>query len=361
MLKRAIFSLVVLMALPRSGWTQRGRPTTNTASTNVTVEADIFGQIAMPDESSRAGLEVTLETADRIRSLTTLSDEDGRFQFRHLMVTTYYVYINIEGFVAIEQQVVLQANGPTASAVVVLEMKHGASDPDAKTPERPVNRDKTEGAATVSADLFRKYPQKAVKEFQQGLDEQTRGNTDKALSHFEKATAEAPQFFEAWLEVGKSRQQLGRFDPADQAFQHARTLQPKSAEPLIDLGALDLDRARKLENGGSGTEAMNVYRSSLQLLNDASKLDPNSQQLEYFKGSAQFKVGDLNGAESSLKAALDGPRPYQDARLMLVNVLMKQRRYPEALEQLSTFLQANPNSPQRPAIERMQTQIRTLP
>src|SRR5262249_10931785 len=151
-------------------------------------------------------------------------------------------------------------------------------------------------------------------------------------------------------ELGRTRQRLGRFDPADQAFQKARGLQPQSAQPLIELGGLDLDRARKLETDGNGVEAMAVYKSSLELLDDASKLDPNSKQAAYFKGSAQFKVGDLPGAEASLKAALDGPRPYQDARLMLVNVFMKVRRYPEALEQLRVYLEANPNTPQRKAI-----------
>jgi tetratricopeptide (TPR) repeat protein len=138
-------------------------------------------------------------------------------------------------------------------------------------------------------------------------------------------------------------------------------LRLKFAGALIDLGDVALDRARKLESSGGGAEAMSVYRTSLKLLDEASKIDPNSQQLQYFRGYAQFKLGDLNGAESSLKAALDGPRPYQDAHLMLVNVFMKERRYPEALDQLSAYLQANPNTPQRQAIEKMQSQIRSLP
>jgi tetratricopeptide (TPR) repeat protein len=363
MLKRVLLGIAALVWFCAIGLAQRRPATTNSAPTTTSVEADILGQVAMPDDSSRGGLEVTLETSDHIRSQSSLTDPDGRFQFHHLAVDTYYVYINIEGFTPIEQQVVLKANGPTASAMVLLDMKHGSSDPDPKAPGDPMDRRKNDTAArTFAADLLTKYPPKAVKEYQQGLDEQTRGNTDKSLSHFEKAAGEAPQFYEAWLEVGKARQQLGRLDPADQAFQRARMLQPQSAAPLIDLGAVALDRARKLESANSGTEAMAMYRDSLKLLDEAARLSPaSSQQLEYFRGSARFKIGDLNGAESSLQAALDGPRPLQDARLMLVNVLMKQRRYSEALEQLNAYLQANPNSPQRAAIEKMQSQIRSLP
>jgi len=106
---------------------------------------------------------------------------------------------------------------------------------------------------------------------------------------------------------------------------------------------------------------MSEYKASLSLLADASKLDPTSIRLLYFKGSAQFKVGDLAGAEASLKSAISGPKPYQDARLMLVNVFMKQRRYSDALSQLNAYLQANPQSPQRPAIEQMEAKIRSLP
>ena len=50
------------------------------------------------------------------------------------------------------------------------------------------------------------------------------------------------------------------------------------------------------------------------------------------------------------------------ARLMLVNVYMKQRRYREALDQLNAYLAETPASPERKAAEQLQSQIqRALP
>ena len=43
---------------------------------------------------------------------------------------------------------------------------------------------------------------------------------------------------------------------------------------------------------------------------------------------------------------------------MLVNVYVKARRYREALDQLDRYLQDNPDSPQRKAVEQMHEQIR---
>jgi tetratricopeptide (TPR) repeat protein len=233
----------------------------------------------MPDNTPNKGLEVVLETQDRIASRSTTADDDGRFQFRQLNVTTYYLYMDLDGFEPIEQQVTLQQSGPTAAAVVVLQLTRGLSDPTRRTAGPDERVKSAPSAPTFAAGRLTKYPQKAVKEYPQRLDEETRGNLDKAAGHFEKATGDASQFYEAWLELGRTRQRQGRFDPAIQAFQRARTLQPQAAQPLVELGGLDLDRARKLESEGNGVEAISVYRSSLKLLDEASKLDPSSHQL----------------------------------------------------------------------------------
>ena len=66
----------------------------------------------------------------------------------------------------------------------------------------------------------------------------------------------------------------------------------------------------------------------------------------------------IEEAEDALHQSLSGEIPMQDARLMMVNVYMKQRRHKDALDQLERYLEANSESPQRPAIEQMLAQIR---
>ena len=200
---------------------------------------------------------MVLETADHIRTQSTFTDADGRFQFHHLTLQPYYLYMNIQGYLTIEQPVVFQQAGPFATAVAVLELNRGLSDNDAeaKPPGDPSDKVEPEApAGVIAADLFKKYAPKAVQEYQNGLDEKKKGNVNKAVNQFEKATGHDATFFEAWLELGQGRQQLGRFDPAGQAFERARALQPQSAQPLIELGGLHLDRAHKLETDGNAVQ-----------------------------------------------------------------------------------------------------------
>jgi len=85
---------------------------------------------------------------------------------------------------------------------------------------------------------------------------------------------------------------------------------------------------------------------------------PWSSDGNYYPGSALYKLNQLSDSEAALRSALRDANPRQDARLMLVNIYLKQKRYQEALDQLDAYLMAVPNSPQRPAAAHTQAAIR---
>ncbi len=65
-------------------------------------------------------------------------------------------------------------------------------------------------------------------------------------------------------------------------------------------------------------------------------------------------------AETSLEWSLGHDEVIPDARLMLVNIYMKQRRYREAADQLTVYLVEFPDSPQRKGVEKMLDDIRKV-
>ena len=71
-------------------------------------------------------------------------------------------------------------------------------------------------------------------------------------------------------------------------------------------------------------------------------------------------VGGMNqlaDAEASLRTALEESTPRQDARLMLVNIYIKEKRLQEALDQANAYLAAVPDSPQRAAVVALQAKL----
>ena len=336
-----------------------------------TVDFVIWGQVILPDGdmAARKGIEVRLELrgAD---VLNVMTDSDGRFQFRNLNQATYTVYINLEGYMPIRQDVMLRipAGGGTGAAItsyteprVTLYLRRGASDMVNNT-TRESGAKPSSGAtppAVFNAELLKRYAAKAVSEFQQGLTDSQKGKADNAASHFSKAIALEPKFAEAHLELGTAKQVSGRTAEAEKSFRTAVELAPESSPALTRLGGVLLDKARALERNNKGVEAFATYNEAADVLDQATRKDLQSAEAHYLLGSALFKLNELPGAEANLRDALKGQRPIEDARLMLVNVYMKQKRFADALTQLDAYLTANPNSPQRLAVEQMQTTIKS--
>ncbi len=309
----------------------------------------IWGRVVVSNGGlpNAAGIEVRLENPGHVYITSITTDSDGRFQFRHLNAGTFILYINLPGFDPVSQEVRLtgSSTAPGGAArvgsdvgtaanqpnVVLYLRRGGVSDFVSNSTYRDGNEGKSAAAgfpAVLNAEVFKKYAPKAVREFQDGLADTAKGNTDKAISHYGKALEIEPKFHEAMVQLGSSR----------------------------------LDRARSLEQSGKAAESQKSYQEAAALLGRAAELEPDSAEGNYLLGSALFKTNDLPGAESRLKLSIGATKPHPGARLMLVNVYMKERRYRDALDQLNAYLEATPASPERKAAEQLQSQIqRALP
>jgi tetratricopeptide (TPR) repeat protein len=315
------------------------------AEMQVPVEYIIWGRVVISDGGlpNARGIEVRLENPGHTLLNSVNSDADGRFQFRNLAPGTYYLYINLPGFAPVYEEVRLAIvstppGGRASSSMtspsqanVTLFLRRGPSDTvanntfregETKTSESPTS------TGTLDASVYEKYASKAVKEYRDGMADTVKGNTDKAYTHFAKAIQLDPKFYEA----------------------------------MMQLGCVLLDKGRLLERNGKTDEASKVYQDSVAALDRAVAMGADSADGHYFLGSALFKTNELESAEDHLKQAISVPKPLQAARLMLVNVYMKERRYREALDQLTAYLASNTAGPERQAAEQLQSQIqRALP
>jgi len=97
----------------------------------------------------------------------------------------------------------------------------------------------------------------------------------------------------------------------------------------------------------------------VELFEKALRLNPLSPRANFYVGSALYKLGEYEKAESALLHTLELDGRMQEARLALLNIYMRQKRYDLALKQISAYLQANPNSPERERLEKLKARIQS--
>ena len=214
------------------------------------------------------------------------------------------------------------------------------------------------GAAIVDVKQLRAHvPGKAVDEYEKALKDSSKGNSSSAVERLERAIKLAPDFYEAQNTLGLQYLKLQKYDDAETALLRATELGPKAAEPLINLGMLYYQRGETLTDSGKPDEAATTFQKATKVLEQSVQLSPQSAAAQSYLGAALYKTGVYDRAESTLNRALQLDDQQHDARLMLINVYVKQTRYEDALGLIKTYLIKNPKAPQRAALERIQGQL----
>jgi tetratricopeptide (TPR) repeat protein len=211
--------------------------------------------------------------------------------------------------------------------------------------------------------LQARIPDKARREFDSALEDLAGGKNKAALAHLEKAVKLAPEYYEALNKLGLEYLRSGRFHEAEAILERACAINPNDPLPLLNLGishfkegeALAPAAAGKADGGSRPDEES--YRKAVEVLEKALSLDPRSTDASFHLGLALYKTGAYERAELLLlnTLALDGGR--HEARLALLNIYNRQRRYKEALQQISAYLEANPDSSRREQLMALKIQI----
>jgi tetratricopeptide (TPR) repeat protein len=305
--------------------------TTGSAMAQLPGSRSISGRLVAEYESLQCGIacEVRLETSGLQLIDIVHPDSQGNFQFQDVPPGTYFIRANLEGFEEVVTQV--QVNGMVQSrALIILTRKPKLS----------------EGGNSAMIDVSQfldQYPSKAVSLYKKAVSNEKKGNTEEAIRQMEEAIAIAPNFFNAYNDLGVLYRKAGRDEDAETAFVRASSLNPNSVEPLLNLGSLYIDSNR-------ATEAVEVSEQAV-------KRNNTSGPALFNLGLALYRISMLDRAEDTLKRALSlAPKMFQ-IRLALANVYLKQQRYDSLLDQLDSYLAENPEGDQKAEVEAMREQI----
>jgi Flp pilus assembly protein TadD len=277
------------------------------------------------------------------------ANSSGEFTFQSQAIQVdqnVYVVVNVEGYKPHRER--LDGLTPYGfGGILTIFLEH----------ENIVRVSKS-GAAIVDVKQLRAHvPGKAVDEYERALKDSSKGNSSSAVERLERAIKLAPDFYEAQNTLGLQYLKLQKYEDAETALLRAKDLSPKASDPLINLGMLYYQRGETLADSGKPEEAATTFQKATQFLQESVQRSPLSPLANSYLGAALYKTGSYDQAETTLNKALALDDQQHDARLMLINVYVKQTRFEDALAQIKTYIAKNPKAPQRAALERIQAQI----
>ncbi len=313
--------------------------------------AQITGRVVVGGKE-RSGVVVSLERENGqvlhqsfTSSRGTFSLDAGNAQ-RQADVSYLYIVIREEGFKLYRQR------------VDPMDFRGGGTFAIFLEPEDSPLKGAVPGApSTVDVrQLQAPVPERAVREYKESLASSEAGNPAEALEHLERAVAMAPEYYDAWIDLGGYYDRAGRHDDAMNAFLKANAVNSRGALAMLNIGTLYYrqgDRERTQGNAGSSQS----YAEGRQWLEKSLDLDSSSATARFYLGATYFRLNLLAESEQMLQSALRSEKTHAQTRVMLMNVYSRQGRYQDALREADAFLSENADAPERENILRVKAQL----
>jgi tetratricopeptide (TPR) repeat protein len=159
------------------------------------------------------------------------SDGEGRFGFYELPSNFYHVIVNDEDYYAIDEEVNLNL-AESAYAMVQIQLR-----PREKKNADPLNKQVAGSNPYIidPAEYNKRFPKKAVKEYDRGLEAEQRGKKDAAIEHYEAALKLAPDYYPAHNNLGVLYLGNSDFTSAENQFRDAVRLDQNGAQAYFNL------------------------------------------------------------------------------------------------------------------------------
>jgi tetratricopeptide (TPR) repeat protein len=339
---------------------------------NVVAE-DVFvplltGEVFVDGRPIDKVVEVRLEAHNQALVASAYTFESARFTFRGIMLAledTYYLVINESGFRELRYELrVFDFIRDSASS----RIRHFAGllvlNLERLPPEKKANDGRIIGPKAVDArQLKAEISDEARREYNLALQEAAAGDARAALTRLEKAVKLAPEYYDALNKLGAAYLRAGEYRKAEAILDRARALNPNDPLPLTNLGILHFEEGGKpasataagADGGLAAAEAS--YRKAVEFFDKALRLDSLAPRTNFYLGTALYKIGSYERAESLLLNTLALDKTMHEAHLTLLNIYTRQQRYDAALEQIAAYLEAIPDSPKRQQLEALRIQI----
>jgi len=173
---------------------------------------------------------------------------------------------------------------------------------------------------TLWTDVIEKQPNISAAYNNRGNVYYQQANWNKALADFQKAIEFNPKYPNSYSNRGSVNIYLGKFKESLQDNEKALTINPKFAEAWL----------------GKGVALYNLNRlpESVECYNKAISLIPNFPNAYNNRGGSYFKMKEYDKAINDFNTALRLSNNYDEARVNLALVLMEQKKFLEAEQQL---------------------------
>lgn len=274
---------------------------------------------------------ISLET--RGSAITSAYSEDsGRVGFYNLVPGEYKVTVNDDAYEPFSATVELDPTKSQTNFVQITLVPRA----DAKKDPLPGRVEGSNPFLVDPADYYRQFPKKTVKEFKKGVDADHNGNPDDAIEHYLKALSFSPDFYPAHNNLGAIYLSRQKFDAAQTQFEDALKANQNDVEAYFNLANVLLTTQR--------------YPDAEREIEEGLQRQPDSAFGHFLQGSLYSRTARPELAEKSLQSALQLDPKMSQAHLQLVNLYLQQKRTPDAIGELKTYLKAFPDSPLSPKV-----------
>ena len=254
-----------------------------------------------------------------------LVDRAGRFKFKDLPAAVYTLIVAVPRVGEMRQSVHIGPAGADDKGRVRIELDWAAQPRESDLP----------GVSVTQLSV----PDRARKEYLQAYRSLQRRDVAAAEASLRKAVQLAPQFSQAWNELGVICYQTQRYADAAGHFREALNTDPSSYPPLVNLGG--------------ALVSLREYDEALKVNLEAVKLRPDDPLGHCQLGSSWLALGRLEQAEESFKRAIAlEPGHFSAPQLRLALLYERQGNLTAAVHWLEEFLRFHPDSPEAPGIRR---------
>jgi len=306
----------------------------------------IDGSIVLPTNQPTERHEILLLSKDGEQVIAyTYNDLSGRYHFGNLAAGTYDIFVKIEGFEETRVPVNVAANRGVIVNMILTPKPTAIAQPN------PWDS----GSINV-AELNRKYPRKAVDDFEKAVESKRKGEPSKVVELLEGVVKLAPDFYDAHVMLGTVYQSMDRYRDAEKQYNLARNLSTASVAPLINLSILYLEEAEANATEGPFVTGV-MYDDSLHILQDAVRMEPRNATVYYLLGVTFYRTHSYRIAEASFNEALSIDSHMGSVRLALANIYIKQQKWKDALSQFDTYLEDNPKATDRSQVEAIRLKV----
>jgi tetratricopeptide (TPR) repeat protein len=303
----------------------------------------LFSALAFPQDNGRVIGQVRVVRGDfpshavmvelQLHGATVTSmytDGEGRFGFYELQSNLYHVIVNDADYYPVDEQVNLNLM-ESQFAMAQIQLR-----PREKKNADPLDKQVAGSNPFIvdTAEYNKRFPKKAVKEYDKGLEAEQQGKKDAAVEHYEASLKVAPDYYPAHNNLGILYLGDSDFKSAEEQFRDAVRLDQNEAQAYFNLSNV-LILTRRF------AEAQITLAQGLQRR-------PDSAFGNFLQGCLYDQTGMLSAAENSLENALRLDPKMPQVHLQLVNLYLQQNRRPDAIKQLQAFLQDFPNAPAAP-------------